>query len=56
MNKTKSRFLFHVHASIILKALFVLDDFIPLSQEYKEENVIHFFQESTAESKEAFLK
>ena len=56
MNKTKSRILFHVHDSVIRKALSVPDDFVQSSQEYKEENVIHFFQESTTESKESFLK
>ena len=43
MNKTKSRILCHVQASIIHKALSVPGDFIPLSQEYKEENIMHFF-------------
>ena len=56
MNKPKSRILFPVQASIIRKALFVPNDFVQSSQEYKEENVIHFFQESIAESNEAFLK
>ena len=56
MNKPKSRILFPDQASVIRKALSVSHDFVQLSQEYKEENIIHFFQESTAESKESFLK
>ena len=56
IEKPKSRIIFPINASIICKALFVPDDFVRLSQEYKEENIIHFFQDSAAESKEAFLK
>ena len=51
MNKPKSRILFPIQASVFYKALFVLGDFFQSSQEYKEENVIHFFQESIVESK-----
>ena len=56
MDEPKSRVLFHIHASVILKTLSVPDDFVHLSQEYKEENIIHFFQESATESKEAILR
>ena len=56
MDKPKSRILCPIHASVIRKTSSVLDDFVHLSQEYKEENIIHFFQESATESKEAFLK
>ena len=43
MNKPKSRILFPIQAYFIRKALFIPNDFIPLSEEYKEENFIHFF-------------
>ena len=56
MDKPKSRVLFPIHSSVIYKTLYVLDDFVHLSYEYKEENIIQFFRESAAESKEAFLK
>ena len=46
MNKPKSRIIFFVRASVIRKSLSVPDDFVQSSQEYKEENIIHFFQES----------
>ena len=55
MDKPKSRILFPIHASVIRKTLYV-PDFVHLSQEYKEENIIHFFQKSVAKSKEDFLK
>ena len=32
------------------------DNFIHISQHYLEENIIHYFRESTDESKETFLK
>ena len=54
MNKPKSRILFPIHGSVIHKTLSVLDDFVHLSQEYKEENIIQLFQKSTAESKNIF--
>ena len=56
MDKPKSRILFPNDASVIRKTLSVPDDFVHLSQEYKEENIIHFFQESATESKEAILR
>ena len=55
MDKRKSRILCPINASVIRKTLSVPDDFVLLSHEYKEENIIHFFQESTVESKESFL-
>ena len=55
MDKPKSRILLPIHASIIHKTLSVWDDFVCLSHEYKEENIIHFFQESAGKSNEAFL-
>ena len=36
MNKPKSRILCPIHASVIRKTLYVPDDFVHLSQEYKE--------------------
>ena len=56
MDEPKDRILCPIHAFVIRKTLSVPDDFVHLSQEYKEENIIHFFQESTVKSKEAFLK
>ena len=56
MNKYKSKILFPVRASIICKTLDIPDTFIDLSQDYREEDIIHYFRESTDESKEAFLK
>ena len=56
MDKPKSRILCPTHTSAIPKNLFDPDDFVHLSQEYKEENNVHFFQESTTGSKESFLK
>ena len=56
MDEPKSRILCPIHSFVIRKTLSVPNDFVHLSQEYKEENIIHFFQESTAESKESFLK
>ena len=56
MDKRKSRILCPIHASVIHKTLSIPDDFVHLAQEYKEESIIQFFQESAAESKETFLK
>ena len=56
MNKSKSKILFPVRASVIRKTLDIPDTFVDLSQDYREEDIIHYFRESTDESKEAFLK
>ena len=56
MDKTKSRILFPIHASVIRKTLSIPDDFVHLSQEYKEEKIIQFFEKSATKSKETFLK
>ena len=56
MDKPKYRILWPINAFVICKTLSISDDFVCLSHEYKEENIIHFFQESVAESKESFLK
>ena len=56
MDKPKSRILFPIHASVIRKTLSIPYDFVCLSQAYKEENIIHFFQEFAAEINEDFLK
>ena len=47
---------FPVQDPDIRKALRVPDEFTHTSQEYKEESIIQFFQESTVENKEAFLE
>ena len=56
MNKSKSKILFPVKASIVRKTLDVPDEFAYQTQDYREEEIIHYFRESPAESKEAFLK
>ena len=56
MNKSKSKILFPVRASVIHKTLDIPDTFIDLSQDYHEEDIIQYFKYSTDESKEAFLK
>ena len=43
MNKPKSKILFPVQASVICKTLSIPQDFVRSSEEYKNENVIHFF-------------
>ena len=56
MNNSKSKILFSVQASIIRKTLRILDQFVHISQDYQEENIIRCFREYTDESKETFLK
>ena len=56
MNKSKSKILCSVQASIIRKYLDILDEFIHISQDYWEEYIIHYFRESTDESKQTLLK
>ena len=56
MNKSKSKILCSVQASVICKALDIPDEFIHISQDYREEDIICCFRESSDESKEAFLK
>ena len=56
MNKSKSKILCLVQASVIHKTLDVPDVFIHISQHYREEDIIRYFRESTDESKETFLK
>ena len=56
MNKSKSKILCPIRASVIRKTLDIPDTFVDLSQDYQEEEIIHYFREYTDESKEAFLK
>ena len=56
MNKSKSKILFLVKASAICKTLDVPDKFTHQTQYYREEDIIFFYTESPAESKEAFMK
>ena len=56
MNKSKSKILCPIQASVIRKSLHVPDEFVHTSQEYKEESIIQLFWESIVENKEAFLK
>ena len=56
MNKSKSKILCSFQASVIQKSLDIPDEFIHISQNYREEDIIRCFRESTDESKETFLK
>ena len=56
MNKSKSKILFPIQASVIQKALDIPDEFTHISQDYREEDIERCFRESTDESKEASLK
>ena len=56
VNKSKSKILCPVQASIIRKTLDIPNQFSHISQDYQEEYIICYFRESTDESKEAFLK
>ena len=56
MNKSKSKILCSVQASVICKTLDTPDEFIHTSQDYQEESIIRCFRESTDKSKETFLK
>ena len=47
MNKSKSKILCSVQASIIRKTMHIPDEFVHISQYYQEENIIHCFREST---------
>ena len=56
MDRSKSKILCSVQASVIRKTLDIPDAFVDLSQDYQEEDIIHYLREYTDESKEAFLK
>ena len=56
MNKSKSRILYSVQDSMIRKTLHIPDEFVHISQNYQEENIICCFRESTDKSRETFLK
>ena len=56
MNKSKSKILCSVQASVVRKTLHIPDEFVHISQNYQEENIIRCFRESTDESRETFLK
>ena len=56
MDRIKSKILCPIDAPAIRKALVVPHEFVQLSQEYKEDNIIQFFHESVVEIKEAFMK
>ena len=56
MNKSKSKILCSIQAFVICKTLHILDEFVHISQDYQEENIIRCFREYTDESKETFLK
>ena len=55
MNRSKSKILCSVQVHVIRKTLHVLDEFVQISQKYREENIIHFFRESIIENREAYL-
>ena len=56
VNKSKSKILYPVQDSVIHKTLDIPDEFTHISQDYREEDIIRCFRESTDESKETFLK
>ena len=56
MNKSKSKILCLIQDYVVCKTLDILDEFIHISQDYLEEEIICCFRESTDESKETFLK
>ena len=56
MDRLKSQIMCPIDAPSIHKSLVAPHDFVQLSQEYKEEIIIHFFYDSTFEIKEAFMK
>ena len=56
MSKSKSKILCPVQASVIQKTLKIPNEFTHISQDYREEDIVRCFRESTDEIKEAFLK
>ena len=54
MNRSTSKILCLVQAHVVHKTLHVPDDFVHISQKYREENIIHFFRDSTIKNREAF--
>ena len=56
MNKSKSKILFPIQYFVIRKALDIPDEFTHISQDYREEDIVRCFRESTDKSKDAFLK
>ena len=47
MNKSKSKILCSIQASVIHKALDIPDEFTHISQDYQEEDIIRCFRDST---------
>ena len=56
MNRSKSKILCSVQAQVVHKTLQVPDKFVHISQKYREESIVHFFQESSVKNRDAFLK
>ena len=56
MNRSKSKILCSVQALVICKTLHIIDEFVQISQKYREDNIVHLFRESTVENREAFLR
>ena len=56
MNNSKTKILYSVQAPTVHKTLHMPGELVNISQKYREENIIHFFRESTKENMEAFLK
>ena len=56
MNRSKSKILCPVEASVICKTLDIPNTFAHITQYYREEDIICYFRESIDESKDAFLK
>ena len=55
MHKSQSKIICPIKAPTVRKTLGVPDEFTQ-TQNYREEDIIHCFRESPAESKESFLK
>ena len=56
MDAYRSKILCPVNSLIIRNTLLISVDFSQISKEYKEENLVQFFWESSVKQKETFLK
>ena len=56
MDAYRYKILFLVNSLFILNTLLIPVDFVQMSKEYKEENLVQFFRESSVEEKYFFLK
>ena len=56
MDASRSRILCPINSLNIRSSLSIPSEFIQLSNEYNEGEILHFFQESSDEQKDAFIK